>query len=470
MLRFKVTLKTESFIKPLGFFMFESIILEVRFEHRNSFFCARTTGFIEHQDKNFLELTSIYFWRNIMKYTEMNLEAPLVRAVQELGFEEPTPIQEKAIPLLKEGKDLIGQSETGSGKTAAFGLPILEKIQPFTGLQAFILAPTRELTDQIANNLVQFSKYKKCRIITVYGGVSINPQIKNIPQADIIVATPGRTLDHLRRGTLNLSRIKFLVLDEADKMFEMGFVNDINAILSASTPNKQLIMFSATLSSEVQKIVHQRMKNPITIRTSTHVSSTFLQQIYYNVERRDKFSLLVHIINEENPELALVFCGTRTETHIVAKNLYKQNIAATALHGGLSQNKRNQVMADFKEGKIKVLVASDVAARGIDVKHLTHIINYSIPKTSKEYVHRIGRTARMGHAGVAISLLDEMDHNNFRNVLDDRSIKIEKRDTPEFKIIPRPPQNFSGGGNFRHGRRPFPRRRQSSGFGRRRSY
>ncbi|MBI4919498.1 DEAD/DEAH box helicase [archaeon] len=404
-----------------------------------------------------------------MKYTEMNLEAPLMRAVQELGFEEPTPIQEKTIPILREGRDLIGQSETGSGKTAAFGLPILEKIQPFTGLQAIILAPTRELADQIANNLAQFSKYKKCNILTVYGGVSINPQIKNIPKADIIVSTPGRTLDHLRRGTLNLSKIKFFVLDEADKMFEMGFVNDINAILSASPPHKQLIMFSATLNPDVQKLVHKRMKDPVTVKTSTHVSSTMLQQIYYNVERRDKFSLLVHIIKEENPELALVFCGTRTETHIVAKNLFKQDIAATALHGGLSQNKRNQVMADFKEGKIRVLVASDVAARGIDVKHLTHIINYSIPKTSKEYVHRIGRTARMGHAGVAISLLDEMDHNNFRNVLDDRSIKIEKRDTPEFKRIERLQQNF-GGGNFRHGsgRRPFPRRQHS--FGRRRSY
>ncbi len=400
-----------------------------------------------------------------MKYIEMNLEAPIIRAVQELGFIEPTPIQEQAIPILRQGKDLIGQSETGSGKTAAFGLPILEKIKPFTGLQSLILAPTRELADQIARNLGQFSKYKHCKIITVYGGVSINPQIKAIPRADIIVGTPGRTLDHLRRKTLDLSSIKFFVLDEADKMFEMGFVDDVNAILRCAPKNKQLIMFSATLSQEVQQIVSRSMNNPVKIKTSTHVSSNFLQQIYYNVRRNEKFSLLFHIINEEKPELALVFCGTRTETHIVAKNLAKQGIQAMSLHGGLSQNKRNYVMDEFKNGKINVLVASDVAARGIDVKHLTHIINYSIPKTSKEYVHRIGRTARMGHAGVAINLLDENDHNNFRNVLSDRSLKIEKRDTPQFKKIEMPKPQFNRPFRFSQQRNQYrPREQHHSRF------
>jgi len=370
-----------------------------------------------------------------MKYVELNLEAPFLRALQEIGFEELTPIQEKSIPILREGKDLIGQSETGSGKTAAFGVPILEKIQFNKGLQAMILAPTRELADQITKNLNQFSKYKHCRIVTIYGGVSMNPQIQNIRTADVIVGTPGRVLDHLRRGTLSLFQIKFFVLDEADKMFDMGFVRDVHSILGFTPKSKQTIIFSATISEDVQRLASRNMHDPVVVKTSTHVSASFLKQVYYDVRRNEKFSLLVHIIKEENPELALVFCGTRTETHSVAKNLYRQGIRAAALHGGLSQNARSGIMNDFKDGKIKVLVASDVAARGIDVKHLTHIFNYSIPKTSKEYVHRIGRTARIGHAGIAISLLDERDYENFNNVLRDRSLKIEKVVLPEFNKV-----------------------------------
>ncbi|MBI2564725.1 DEAD/DEAH box helicase [Candidatus Woesearchaeota archaeon] len=401
-----------------------------------------------------------------MKYNELNLEAPIQRAVDELGFEEPTPIQQQAIPIIREGKDLIGQSETGSGKTAAFGLPILEKVKPISSLQAIILAPTRELTDQIARNLASFSKYKPVKIVVIYGGVSINPQIDNIPKADIIVGTPGRVLDHLRRRTLSLSDIKFCVLDEADKMFEMGFVEDVNAILKFTSRNKQMIIFSATISNEVQKIASRFMNNPAKVKTSTHISAKTLQQIYYNVRRNEKFSLLVHLIKEEKPELALVFCGTRTETHIVAKNLAKQGIEAVALHGGLSQNKRNNIMDDFKAGKINVLVASDVAARGIDVKHLTHIINYSIPKTSHEYIHRIGRTARIGHAGIAINLLEERDYNNFNRVLDDRSLKIEKRPLPDFKKIEMPKPQFNKPFKFSQGRSKFRNRETYYKFGR----
>lgn len=389
-------------------------------------------------------------------YEEMNLEPSIFKAVQELNFTEPTPIQAQSIPLIREGKDLIGQSETGSGKTAAFGLPILEKIQPSAGLQAFILSPTRELADQIAKNLMQFSKYKRCKIVTIYGGVSINPQIDAIPRADIIVGTPGRTLDHLRRGTLSLQRIKFLVLDEADKMFEMGFIEDITQIMRATPRNKQILMFSATISQDIQRVILRQMNNPASVKTSTHVSSKMLQQIYYNVRRNEKFSLLVHIIKTENPERAIVFCGRKTEIRVVVKNLVKQGVDASELHGGLSQNKRNFVMDQFKQGRINILVASDVAARGIDVAHLTHIINYSIPKNSQEYVHRIGRTARMGHAGVAINLLDETEHDNFRAVLSDRSLHIEKRDIPVFNKIEIQRVNFesSRGLNRFRGRGP----------------
>lgn len=392
------------------------------------------------------------FGENKMKYTEMKLGAPIQRAIQEIGFDEPTPIQEQAIPFILDGRDVLGQSETGSGKTAAFGLPILEKIEPFKGVQALILAPTRELAEQIYKSLESFSKYKKCKVITVYGGVGIMPQVRNIERADIVVGTPGRTLYHLREQNLDLSRVKFLVLDEADKMFEMGFIDDVEEIIDYAPKEKQFIMFSATMERELDHIVKRRMHNVARVKTSTHVSSSNLKQIYYNVKRQEKFSLLVHMLKEEKPELALVFCSTRDETHSIARNLGMQGIKASELHGGLSQNKRTYVMEEFRDKKINVLVASDVAARGLDIKHLTHIINYSIPKTPKEYLHRIGRTARIGHAGIAISLLDERDHDNFRRVLSDRSLKIEKRETPVFE---KAPMQF-----FRHedeNRRPFRR-------------
>ena len=384
-----------------------------------------------------------------MKYAEMNLEKPILDAILELGFNEPTEIQEKSIPLIKKGADVMGQSETGSGKTAAFGLPILEKIKHGFGIQSLIVAPTRELAEQIAKNLRSFSKNKKTFVTTVYGGVSMNPQIENLKGTDIVVGTPGRLLDHLRRGTLSLNKVKFLVLDEADRMLDMGFIDDIKQIISLCPKERQTLLFSATLNYDVQKIAERYMKNPVKIKTQDFVKTDLLKQVYYDVPRGEKFSLLVHLLQNEKPQMALVFCGTRRDVDSVARNLFENGIKAMALHGGLSQEKRNRVMESFRNQHINILVASDVAARGLDIKDLTHIFNYSIPKTSKEYVHRIGRTARMGKSGLAISLLDESDYQNFNAVLRDHSLKVEQVELPQFKKV------FV---------KRFPERREDSGF------
>src|SRR3989338_2316211 len=370
-----------------------------------------------------------------MKYTEMNIEKPILQAIAELGFEEATKIQEKGISAIQERKDVIGQSETGSGKTAAFGIPIIEKVERGKGIQALIVAPTRELVEQIAENLRQFSKYKRSNITTVYGGVSINPQIDYLRNTDIVVGTPGRLLDHINRGTINFSRTKFVVLDEADKMFEMGFVDDTKRIFEALPREKQVLMFSATINKDVLYIAGRYMKNPLKIQTNKYVEKRLLKQVYYNIKPHEKFSLLTHLLKAQRAGKALVFCGTRGEVDAVAKNLYKQGIDARAIHGGLTQHRRNSIMDDFKQNGLTVLVASDVAARGIDVKDLTHIFNYNIPKTSKEYVHRIGRTARMGDSGIAINLLCEKDYENFNRVLSDHTLEIEKMQAPNFERV-----------------------------------
>ena len=388
-----------------------------------------------------------------IKFEELNLKPELLRATKEIGFEEATTIQAQSIPIIKEGKDLIGHSGTGSGKTAAFGLPILEKIEPGKGIQALILVPTRELAEQVSKEIIKFSKYLPRHVLPVYGGVGIERQINELRRAEIVVGTPGRILDHLERQTIDFSKIKFLVLDEADKMFEMGFADDVRDIIRQTPQYRQTLLFSATISSEVIDLSERYMKEPEIVRVDIYVEKSYLKQAYYNVSTRDKFSLLMHLIKTENPKLAIIFCATRHRVDMVAKNLEKQGINAEPIHGGLTQSRRNKIMDEFHAGKIHVLVASDVAARGLDIKNVTHIINYDIPKTDKEYLHRIGRTARAGEEGKAISLLAEQDYDNFRHVQANRDIDIEKLAAPQFQRLP-----FDFGNRSGFGGRP------SSGF------
>jgi ATP-dependent RNA helicase DeaD len=363
------------------------------------------------------------------------LKPEFEKAIFDLGFSEFTEIQEKCIPLIQQGKDVIGLSYTGSGKTAAFGFPSLEKVIPRNGIQVLVLVPTRELCKQVTKEFRKFTKYTKISIVEIYGGVSISPQIDHLRRADVVVGTPGRLLDHLSRGTLNIRNIHILVLDEADKMFEMGFIDDIKKIISQVPKNSQKLLFSATMPSEIMDIVKHYMHNPEKIKMQTYVDKSKLVQHYYDVNRNNKFSLLVHIIKSEPTGLIIVFCGTRHIVDLVNRNLNKQNVKSLALHGGITQNRREQVMDAFHGKKLTALVASDVAARGLDIKDVTLIINYDISKTSREYVHRIGRTARAGSEGKVISLLSPEDHDNFRSVLEDRSLFIHKLKTPPFEYV-----------------------------------
>src|SRR3989344_181705 len=324
------------------------------------------------------------------------------KAILDLGFSEFTEIQEKCIPLIQQGKDIIGISYTGSGKTAAFGFPALEKVIPGKGIQVLVIVPTRELCNQVTKEFKKFVKYRRTYITDIYGGVAINPQIEHLRYADVVVGTPGRLLDHLSRGTLNTNKIRILILDEADKMFEMGFIDDLKKIVSRVPKESQKLLFSATMPPEIANIAKNYMHNPERIKGQTYVDKNKLIQHYYDVDKQNKFSLLVHLLKTSQKGLIIIFCGTRHIVDLVDKNLNRYNIKSQALHGGITQSRRKQVMDAFHNGKLDVLVASDVAARGLDIKNVKLIINYDIPKTSVDYIHRIGRTARAGNDGKVI--------------------------------------------------------------------
>ena len=372
----------------------------------------------------------------------------------------------------------MSSANPGSGKTAAFGFPALERVTRGHGIQLLILVPTRELCNQVSKEMQKFSKYKPMKIVEIYGGVAIGPQMHVLKFADIVVSTPGRLLDHLTRSTINLSKVKILVLDEADKMFEIGFIDDIKQIISQIPPNRQTLLFSATINQDVHDIAQNYMRNPMKVKMQSYVDKSKLIQHYYQVDSRDKFSLLVHLLTAEKCALCIVFCATRSRVDDLNSNLMKQ-FKSQALHGGLSQNRRNAVMDMFHNHKLDVLIASDVAARGLDIKDVGLIVNYDIPKTSKDYVHRIGRTARAGSEGKVISLLAPQDHENFSNVLQDRSLLVHECPIPQFQRIPfmrhsfqqqrgRFPQRGQHGGGF--GSRSGFGGRSSSGGGRPRRY
>jgi ATP-dependent RNA helicase DeaD len=395
-----------------------------------------------------------------MKFHDLGLSPQLLKAVDELGFARATPIQMKCIPLIREGKDVAGQSGTGSGKTAAFGLPMLEVVQPKHGIQALILTPTRELCVQVNDSLRGFGRYVHIKTIAIFGGVGIGPQIEKLQLVEIVVGTPGRILDHLERGTLKLSHVKIFVLDEADKMFEMGFIEDVERIMSQLPKQRQTLLFSATLPSSVTALITKHLHHPIIIKTHVHVDKSLLRQVYYNIRQHEKFSLLVHLLKHKTPGLAMVFCATRRETDIVARNLQQNGVKAMAIHGGLSQNKRLHVLEQLKREHIDVMVATDVAARGLDIKNISHVYNYDVPNTSEEYVHRIGRTARAGAEGDAVTLLTERDYDNFNNVLSDRSLHIERAEPPQFERA-----RFFRGERYRGGFKGHGQRGHRQGFG-----
>ena len=399
-----------------------------------------------------------------MKFEDMNIEKSVSDSLSSIGFEKPTRIQSETIPIIKQGYDVIGQSETGSGKTAAFGIPLVEKVVKGGKIQALVLAPTRELSIQIASELMKFSRFKGLYVQTVYGGVSMEPQLRGLSRAEIVVGTPGRILDHMGRRTLDASNLKIFVLDEADRMIDMGFIEDIEEIERNIPEKRQTLMFSATMPDSLIGMRDRFTRNAKKIKTQTNVREDILKQFYCDIEREMKFSLLVHLINQENPKLAIIFCNSRIDASAVARNLQYNNINATELHGGLTQQRRERVMEDFHRGITKILVATDVAARGLDIKNVTHIFNYGIPKNAEDYTNRIGRTARAGESGKAISLLSRDDHDSFRRIIRSFSYEIEKMEVSDLRSLPfrRHQQNESRDfENNRHfGRRSWSRNRR----------
>ncbi len=371
-----------------------------------------------------------------MKFEELNIHKKLIGKTCEQGFEELTPIQEKCLPEIIKGKDVVGQAETGSGKTLVFCLPILDGIIPGAGLQTVVLTPTRELCVQVTDVFKDFGKILGIKTTSVYGGVGIEPQIKKIRTSEIVVGTPGRMLDHLRRKTLDFKNVRYLVLDETDKMLEMGFIDDVEKIIRHIPKKRQTLMFSATILGNIHRLMNKHLSNPIVIKTKSQVDKSKLHQTYYDIyQQNDKFSLLVHLLKNDTSDLAIVFCATRVESDAVARNLRHHGINASAIHGGMSQNKRTQSLDALKNQKTDVLVATDVAARGLDIKNVSHIYNYDVPKTAIEYIHRIGRTARAGENGAAITLLTGPDHENFRRVQSNDELKIEEAAIPYFKKV-----------------------------------
>ena len=365
-------------------------------------------------------------------FEDFGLSEKLFENINRLGYTKPTEIQEKSIPFIIKGEDVIGESATGSGKTLAFGCGIVERVIPRDGLQALILTPTRELAEQVKDALRQISRLN---IIAVYGGVSINTQIHELQRSEVVIATPGRLLDHIKRRTINLSKIKLLVLDEADRMFDMGFITDVERIIKNCPVKRQTLFFSATISSRVNELANKHMSKPVKILAENMVDPDKLKQFYYNVSKNMRLSLLVHLLQNEKSGLVMVFCNTRRGVDFVVKNLRTNKIKAIAIHGGLSQNKRTQTIESFNDAKVDVLVCTDVASRGLDIDNVSHIYNYDIPKDAKDYVHRIGRTARAGEEGKVINLLCDIDHDNFSRVLKEYTFSIKNLERPYFEKI-----------------------------------
>jgi superfamily II DNA/RNA helicase len=374
-----------------------------------------------------------------MQFSDLHLPAPLLKAVHELGYTAPTAIQEKTIPLILSGKDIIGHSQTGSGKTAAFGLPMLSTLTPHKGVQGLILTPTRELCVQVSDALRGFSKHLPFRIVPVYGGVGIGPQIQATRTADIIVATPGRLLDLMGRG-LKLHFVKYLVLDEADRMLDMGFIDDVEKILRAIPKQRQTMLFSATMSPRIQALVHRYMNAPVAIQTKTHVDTSLLTEKAYNVQPHDKLSLLAHFLKHETPGIAIVFCATRHGCDKVAKRMRAAHIDATPIHGGLSQSKRIATIDALHRSGEGILVATDVASRGLHINNISHVYNYDLPNTSDDYTHRIGRTARAGAKGDAITFVTPQDANDFKSMTRNLKRIIPVAPLPTFEKLILPPE------------------------------
>ena len=379
-------------------------------------------------------------FKTVNKFKDLGLQSSLLKAIDELGFVNPTPIQNKSIPIvLNSSRDLIALAQTGTGKTAAFGLPLIQQIElKNKNIQTIVLCPTRELCIQISNDLISYSKLiNSLKIIPVYGGTSIENQIKSIKKGShVIVGTPGRTKDLIKRKVLNFNYVDRVVLDEADEMLSMGFKDDLDFILDTTKKDRQTLLFSATMSKEVRNISKKFMKNAeeITVEKLNSGSKNVEHNIYY-VSSRDKYATLKRIADYNPSIYGIVFCRTRRETKDISKKFIKDGYNADAIHGDLSQSQRDDVMSRFRDGIIQILIATDVAARGLDVNNLSHVINYSLPDDPEVYTHRSGRTGRAGNKGISVVISNSREGRKIKSIENKSQIKFIKKDVPTGKDI-----------------------------------
>jgi len=361
---------------------------------------------------------------DVPAFADLGLKPELVRALTALGYEEPTPIQAESIPPMLEGRDLLGQAATGTGKTAAFALPLLQRLHPGADADepiALVLVPTRELAMQVSEAIHRYGKEMGARVLPIFGGQPIGRQLSALRRGvDVVVATPGRAIDHINRGTLPLSSVEIVVLDEADEMLDMGFAEDIEAILSETPPTRQTVLFSATMPARINAIAKRHLTDPVRIEiarpTVAAGDAPQVRQTAYLIPRSHKPAALGRILDVESPTAAIVFCRTRLEVDELTETLNGRGYRAEALHGGMDQQQRDRVMGRFRSATADLLVATDVAARGLDIDQLTHVVNYDVPSAPEAYVHRIGRVGRAGREGVAITLAEPRQHRLLKNI------------------------------------------------------
>lgn len=355
-----------------------------------------------------------------MTFKDFGLSAGINRALEEKGYHNPTPVQAEAIPHILSGKDVLGSAQTGTGKTAAFCIPLLERLvqnKKNSGIRALILTPTRELAIQVYDNLKFYGKYLPIKSTVIFGGVSQFQQVRDIRNGmDILVATPGRLHDLMNQGIISLKHLEVLVLDEADRMLDMGFINDIKRLLKVMPAVRQNLFFSATMPAEVQALVKTMLRNPVRVAIESKSSAPQISQSVYYVQRESKKALLKHVIAEKAMQNVIVFARTKYGADKIAKDLNKSGITAEAFHGDKSQNARQRALSNFKGNSTRVLVATDIAARGIDIADLPFVINYELPETAETYTHRIGRTGRAGQTGFALSFCDKEERGQLSNI------------------------------------------------------
>jgi ATP-dependent RNA helicase RhlE len=401
-----------------------------------------------------------------MSFSKLGLSKPLLRAIEDQGYTKPTPVQAKAIPIILEGSDVLAGAQTGTGKTAGFTLPLLERLSEHaqskgkSPVRALILTPTRELASQVHESVVTYGKYLPYKSTVVFGGVGINPQIGNFRRGvDIVVATPGRLLDHIGRKTVDLSKVEFLILDEADRMLDMGFIHDIKKILALLPKKRQNLLFSATFSDDIKRLADNLLNSPKLIEVARrNTASELVEQLVHPVDKAKKRALLSHLITKGNWQQVLVFTRTKHGANKLSEQLGKDGISSAAIHGNKSQGARTKALANFKAGAVRVLVATDIAARGIDIDQLPHVVNFELPNISEDYVRRIGRTGRAGSEGEAISLVcvDELQFLKDIEKLIKRKIPQERVEgfEPDPTIKPEPVKKKSNSRNRSRPRTP----------------